>query len=431
MNASISATPARSQRGDHLRGLGRAHGQRLLAQHVLAGGGGAPRPLGVEVVGQRDVHRLDVGVGEQLVVRAVGARDARARRPRRRPARDPASAMATTSQRADRCIAGITLRVAIDAHPSTPQRTGTNALTTPPGASRRRRGRRRPPSRPGPGSTTSPSPSRQRSATSAGSSPAGHGGGLHARAGRDLLVVVRHEHGPPAEVGEHLAVGAGAGAAAERISRPSAGANAASASSPSRSPHTTPSTAARASCSRLTSLRIPASTPVASGRSGVRSPSRYGSSVRPPAPGAAARASSSNASWSTPSSRPHGVGDLRRVERAHEREVASGGVGEPGDDARRIGDRLVADRVHGARRPDRDGHVARAQPDAERPRHVVARARRRPSRPATRRRPRRGRAPPAPRPTSPARRRRWRAGRRGSCPSPPTSSRCRTRRRGR
>ena len=65
MNASISSTPGALARGDHLPGLGRAHRQRLLAQHVLAGGGGPLRPLGVEVVGQRDVHRLDVGVGEQ------------------------------------------------------------------------------------------------------------------------------------------------------------------------------------------------------------------------------------------------------------------------------------------------------------------------------------------------------------------------------
>ena len=90
MNASISATPALLARGDHLLGLGRGHRQRLLAQHVLAGGGGAPRPLGVEVVGQRDVHRFDVGVGEQLVVRAVGARDPELGAPRRPPDRGPA-----------------------------------------------------------------------------------------------------------------------------------------------------------------------------------------------------------------------------------------------------------------------------------------------------------------------------------------------------
>ena len=42
-------------------------------------------------------------------------------RPRRRARGD---AIAMTSQRAERCIAGITLRVAIAAHPSTPQRTG-------------------------------------------------------------------------------------------------------------------------------------------------------------------------------------------------------------------------------------------------------------------------------------------------------------------
>ena len=76
MNASISSTPARgAARRPSSRASAARHRQRLLAQHVLAGGRGPQRPLGVEVVGQRDVHGLDVGVGEQLVVRAVGPRD--------------------------------------------------------------------------------------------------------------------------------------------------------------------------------------------------------------------------------------------------------------------------------------------------------------------------------------------------------------------
>ena len=146
--------------------------------------------------------------------------------------------------------------------------------------------------------------------------------------------------------------------------------------------------------------------------------------MRPPAPGAAARASSSNVVVVDAEQPADGVGDLRRVERAHEREVAAGGVGEPGDDAGRVGGRLVADRVHRARRPDRDRHVAGAEPDTERAGHVVAGARRDDraaplagdvARPEHRRqRP----------PTSPGRRRRRRAGRGGSRPTPPTSSRC-------
>ena len=61
---------------DHPLRVGRGHGQRLLAQDVLAGTGRGDRPLGVEMVGQRDVHDVDVRVGEERLVRPVGARDA-------------------------------------------------------------------------------------------------------------------------------------------------------------------------------------------------------------------------------------------------------------------------------------------------------------------------------------------------------------------
>ena len=50
--------------------------QRLLAEHVLAGLERADRPLDVQRVGQRDVDRVDLGVGEQRLVGAVRARDA-------------------------------------------------------------------------------------------------------------------------------------------------------------------------------------------------------------------------------------------------------------------------------------------------------------------------------------------------------------------
>ena len=49
--------------------------QRLLAENVLAGLERAQRPGDVLVVGQRDVDRLDIGVGEKRVVGAVCAFD--------------------------------------------------------------------------------------------------------------------------------------------------------------------------------------------------------------------------------------------------------------------------------------------------------------------------------------------------------------------
>ena len=83
-------------------------GQRLLAQHVLAGLGGLDRPLGVEAVGERDVDGFHVGIAQDLVVGPkdpLGAEVARTRRrettrwprrpagttdPRRAPAAPPA-----------------------------------------------------------------------------------------------------------------------------------------------------------------------------------------------------------------------------------------------------------------------------------------------------------------------------------------------------
>ena len=54
-----------------LLGLGHREPDRLLAQHVLAGLDRPQRPRHVQVIGQRNVNRIDVAVGEQLVVRAV------------------------------------------------------------------------------------------------------------------------------------------------------------------------------------------------------------------------------------------------------------------------------------------------------------------------------------------------------------------------
>ena len=58
--------------------------QRLLAEHVLAGLGGPHRPLGVQVVRQRNVDRVDVRVGEQRLVAGDAARNPPLRRGRRR-----------------------------------------------------------------------------------------------------------------------------------------------------------------------------------------------------------------------------------------------------------------------------------------------------------------------------------------------------------
>ena len=54
---------------------GGGQGERLLAQDVLAGPSRGDRPFGVQVVGQRDVDRVDVRVGEERLVGAVGPRD--------------------------------------------------------------------------------------------------------------------------------------------------------------------------------------------------------------------------------------------------------------------------------------------------------------------------------------------------------------------
>ena len=53
---------------EQLLALRRRQSQRLLAQHVLARIEGAVAPLGVQVVGQRVVHGVDVVAGEHLVV---------------------------------------------------------------------------------------------------------------------------------------------------------------------------------------------------------------------------------------------------------------------------------------------------------------------------------------------------------------------------
>ena len=72
--------------GDHVGRLIGVHRERLLAQHVLPRTGRGLRPLGMEVVRERDVDGVDVGVGEEFLVRAIGPRDVELRRNGRRAA---------------------------------------------------------------------------------------------------------------------------------------------------------------------------------------------------------------------------------------------------------------------------------------------------------------------------------------------------------
>ena len=58
-------------------GLRGGRGERLLAQDVLAGVGGFAGPFGVQGVGERDVDGVDVSIGEQRLVAAMGDRDVR------------------------------------------------------------------------------------------------------------------------------------------------------------------------------------------------------------------------------------------------------------------------------------------------------------------------------------------------------------------
>ncbi len=75
MNASRQQ-PAGAVGGVEGRGdLFRVPRERLLAEHVLAGLERLDRPLDVHRVRQRDVDGLDVGIGEQGLVRAVRARN--------------------------------------------------------------------------------------------------------------------------------------------------------------------------------------------------------------------------------------------------------------------------------------------------------------------------------------------------------------------
>ena len=130
-----------------------------------------------------------------------------------------------------------------------------------------------------------------------------HGRGLERGAAGDQLVVGGDEHRAAGEVGDDLAVGRAVGAAADE-EHPAVDGRPEARRRPASRLQTTPSTAARASCAGVTSVRSPVSVPVASGRFGVRSPSRWGTSTS--AAGARRRLEGElrrSRSVSTPSSR--------------------------------------------------------------------------------------------------------------------------------
>ena len=57
-------------------GILRVEAHRLFAEHVLAGLRGGQRQVDMQMVRQRIVDRVDLGVGQHLLVGAVGVRDA-------------------------------------------------------------------------------------------------------------------------------------------------------------------------------------------------------------------------------------------------------------------------------------------------------------------------------------------------------------------
>ena len=61
--------------GEEGLGLGEGHAEGFFAEDVLAGFGGADGPGDVELVGERVVDGVDVGVGEEFFVGAVGGGD--------------------------------------------------------------------------------------------------------------------------------------------------------------------------------------------------------------------------------------------------------------------------------------------------------------------------------------------------------------------
>ena len=71
----LEGDPGVRTRLDHVPGLLGGHRQRLLAQDVLPRLGRVIRPLGVEIVRERDVDGIHIVRGEELLVRPIGVRD--------------------------------------------------------------------------------------------------------------------------------------------------------------------------------------------------------------------------------------------------------------------------------------------------------------------------------------------------------------------
>ena len=59
-------------------GFGHGHAERLFAEHMLAGLGGLHGQRHVQLIGQRIVDGVDVGIGEQFFIRAVSRGECRA-----------------------------------------------------------------------------------------------------------------------------------------------------------------------------------------------------------------------------------------------------------------------------------------------------------------------------------------------------------------
>jgi hypothetical protein len=70
---------------DHRQRIGKVQRQRLLAQHMLARGGGGDHLITVQLVGRADVDHLHPRVGEQLRDRVIRRGDAVSGRERRCP----------------------------------------------------------------------------------------------------------------------------------------------------------------------------------------------------------------------------------------------------------------------------------------------------------------------------------------------------------
>ena len=194
-----------------------------------------------------------------------------------------------------------------------------------------------------------------------------NGGRLHSGAGGDRLVGVGHRDRRRRQIGAALAIGGRTRPPPTRKILPSTVApTSRSASRPCSRPHNTPSCAASASCSRDVALVRPETRPVESGRFGVRSPSKYGMNVTDPGSAAAASASSAHPAASVPSHRPTESVTLVAL------SVHTSGRYEPlalakpatAPDSSRRG--CGGHREHRAGRPQRDRHVAAAEPEPER-----------------------------------------------------------------